>query len=57
MIGNGFVKMLATISDVGIQCNGNEPLVMCSQMKWYRTSMCFVQGEITLVLASEGKDN
>jgi hypothetical protein len=50
-VGYGLVNTSATMSDVGTQCNGNNPLVVCSRMKWYRTSMCFVRGEMASVVA------
>ena len=45
--------MSATISNVGIHTVANDPLAICSRMKWWLTSMCFVREERASVLAMD----
>jgi hypothetical protein len=47
----GFVKMSAVMSLVGTHMVLKEPLLRCSRMKWWQTSMCFVLAEMLSVLA------
>jgi len=41
-LGRGFVSTSAMLSDVGVYRKMTSPDLVCSLMKWYRISMCFV---------------
>ena len=41
-LGRGFVSTSAMLSDVGVYRKMTLPDLVCSLMKWYRISICFV---------------
>ena len=42
-LGRGFVSISAMLSDVGVYRKMTSPDLVCSLMKWYQISMCFVR--------------